>query len=281
MSETINRYDRQERISGWDQSKLQNAKVGIVGAGHVGGFLAASLAALGVGNIRIYDNKKTDYKDVDYCEREFLLSREQNGKSKAECLEKKVRKINPLVNVFGINMSLDMITESLIEKPDIMILATNNIRKIDRYNDYAYKNDFPVYIVVNDKNKAFFTDDVNEPEILNYFRKEEEAINSEIISGLLSGEVVKYLMFKDSKNSLGYVPGTYRFDLNKEVNLVPLYNKKALVVGAGALGNFLGIGLAHAGVSDIYLVDDDIVDQTNLNRQICFMIQLEKVRQKF
>jgi len=77
VEEAINRYDRQEMIEGWDQSKLQNAKIGIVGAGHIGNFLSASFAALGVGDIRIYDDERTDYEltGMDYNEREFLLSK--------------------------------------------------------------------------------------------------------------------------------------------------------------------------------------------------------------
>jgi molybdopterin/thiamine biosynthesis adenylyltransferase len=43
-----------------------------------------------------------------------------------------------------------------------------------------------------------------------------------------------------------------------------------LVVGAGALGNFVGLGLAFAGFTDLTFMDSDRVDPTNLNRQIFF-----------
>ncbi len=40
------------------------------------------------------------------------------------------------------------------------------------------------------------------------------------------------------------------------------------VVGAGALGNFVGLGLAFAGFRSITVIDPDTVDVTNLNRQV-------------
>lgn len=40
------------------------------------------------------------------------------------------------------------------------------------------------------------------------------------------------------------------------------------VVGAGALGNFVGLGLGRAGVRRVTVMDPDVVDVTNLNRQV-------------
>ena len=111
MDEVVNRYDRQERIEGWDQSKLTNAHIAIVGAGHISNFLSSSLAALGVGDIRIYCDEKIDYEITgkSYKEREFLLSRTREKASKVEVLEEKVQKINPfkqssMAKEFGITI---------------------------------------------------------------------------------------------------------------------------------------------------------------------------------
>lgn len=43
-----------------------------------------------------------------------------------------------------------------------------------------------------------------------------------------------------------------------------------LIIGAGGLGNPAAMYLASAGVGRLVLVDDDVVDQTNLQRQVAF-----------
>jgi molybdopterin/thiamine biosynthesis adenylyltransferase len=42
------------------------------------------------------------------------------------------------------------------------------------------------------------------------------------------------------------------------------------VVGAGALGTFVGLGLVYAGFRAMTFMDPDVVETTNLNRQVFF-----------
>ena len=42
------------------------------------------------------------------------------------------------------------------------------------------------------------------------------------------------------------------------------------IVGAGALGNFVGLGLALAGFKNMTFIDPDVIEVTNLNRQVFF-----------
>jgi molybdopterin/thiamine biosynthesis adenylyltransferase/rhodanese-related sulfurtransferase len=53
-----------------------------------------------------------------------------------------------------------------------------------------------------------------------------------------------------------------------EVGQVKLLKAKVLCLGAGALGSSAGIYLAAAGIGTLGFVDDDVVDTSNLQRQI-------------
>ena len=47
-----------------------------------------------------------------------------------------------------------------------------------------------------------------------------------------------------------------------------LQNSKVAVFGIGGVGSYVVEGLARAGIGNFILVDKDIVDETNINRQI-------------
>jgi len=47
-------------------------------------------------------------------------------------------------------------------------------------------------------------------------------------------------------------------------------NRRVLLIGAGGLGSPAGLALARAGIASITLVDDDVVDATNLHRQTLY-----------
>lgn len=51
-------------------------------------------------------------------------------------------------------------------------------------------------------------------------------------------------------------------------NLKRLNNSKVLVVGIGGVGGYVVESLARSGIGNITIVDNDVVDITNLNRQI-------------
>ena len=47
-----------------------------------------------------------------------------------------------------------------------------------------------------------------------------------------------------------------------------LQNSKVVVFGIGGVGSYVVEGLARAGIGEFILIDKDIVDETNINRQI-------------
>jgi tRNA A37 threonylcarbamoyladenosine dehydratase len=56
--------------------------------------------------------------------------------------------------------------------------------------------------------------------------------------------------------------------LFKQEGLNKLQNAKVLVVGLGGVGSFAAEFLARAGVGTMTIVDGDVVDITNINRQL-------------
>lgn len=82
--------DRQERISWWDQEKLKNAKVMVVGAGAIGNETLKNLALLGVGNIFIVD---FDTISTSNLSRTVLFRKSDVDKNKAEVAAERVRKL--------------------------------------------------------------------------------------------------------------------------------------------------------------------------------------------
>ncbi len=56
----------------------------------------------------------------------------------------------------------------------------------------------------------------------------------------------------------------------KILNQNTLEQSSVLIAGAGGLGGFSALYLALAGIGKIILVDDDIVEESNLNRQVLY-----------
>lgn len=90
----------------------------------------------------------------------------------------------------------------------------------------------------------------------------DDGVLDTIISGIILEETKNLLMKQDvSDNLISYS----RKQLKNSNN-----QKKILVVGSGALGIFVGLGLAYSGFRQMTFMDPDVVEMTNLNRQIFF-----------
>jgi molybdopterin/thiamine biosynthesis adenylyltransferase len=98
------KYDRQNRIEGWDQSKLSYAKVAVVGAGALGNHVCLGLIGLGIGTIKIFDFDTIEAHNLN---RQSLFCESDVNQSKAEVLANRLKERNSSLMILGIQEKID------------------------------------------------------------------------------------------------------------------------------------------------------------------------------
>jgi molybdopterin/thiamine biosynthesis adenylyltransferase len=96
MSSETDRYARHRLIDWWDQERLQNARVMVVGAGAIGNEVIKNLALLGVGHLLIVDS---DTVEISNLTRSVLFRAADRGRPKAEVAAERAVEINPDIQV--------------------------------------------------------------------------------------------------------------------------------------------------------------------------------------
>jgi adenylyltransferase/sulfurtransferase len=94
------RFDRFRLIGWWDQAKLSNAKVLVVGAGALGNEIVKNLALLGIGNILIADMDRVENSNLS---RSVLFRQSDNGRFKADVAAEAAKAIYPDIRVHAFN----------------------------------------------------------------------------------------------------------------------------------------------------------------------------------
>ncbi len=105
-SDELEFYSRQIVFSdiGYEgQVKLKNARVCIVGLGGLGCPAALQLAAMGVGHIRLVDH---DVVEKSNLHRQYIYSVNHLGYPKVEVAAKRLKELNPKINVEPLTLSL-------------------------------------------------------------------------------------------------------------------------------------------------------------------------------
>lgn len=246
------RLNRQMMIEGWDQAALGSAKVGVIGDNDLlASMYIMAASALGINNITLI----------------------------APCVDRGIINIAK-----GVNTSLNIIyyrgyythraLDKLLEGSKILVDLSNYSIANKLLIEKSYKENVPVIrasLSRDEKEEGF--------NIFTYKRGREwselERVVSQntlptshfddpvldlIAAGIILEESKNTLMNqKVSENLISYmnpILGTYS------------KNQNILDVGAGALGNGVGLGLGYAGFSKLTSMDPDVAEITNLNRQI-------------
>jgi molybdopterin/thiamine biosynthesis adenylyltransferase len=93
------RYHRQELISWWDQERLSDARVLVVGAGALGNELLKNLALLGVGHVIVIDMDRIENSNLSRC---VLFRARDEERYKAEAAAAGAKDLNEDLDVKAI-----------------------------------------------------------------------------------------------------------------------------------------------------------------------------------
>jgi molybdopterin/thiamine biosynthesis adenylyltransferase len=245
------RLDRQLRITGWDQPALDKAKIGVVGDDDLlASLFLLSASALGINHMVVLAP---------------VLDR---------LLVQIAVKVNPLFTLThiegfythpvlddllkGCNLIVDLSHYGLANK---LVLEKGFRERIPVVRGFCYERDNLQGLNVFTYMKGREWRELEQivcPNSLpaNHF---DDGVLDTITAGIVLEETKNILMLQKVSDAL----------ISYE-RKAPAYDRRSriLVIGCGALGTFVGLGLAYCGFQNCAFMDPDVVEVTNLNRQI-------------
>lgn len=264
------RLDRQLRIPGWNQEALAQARVGVLGDDPwLTGIFTASAAALGIQGLQVV----------------------------APALDPRLleaaRGLQPgLKLAFFPGYFSHFLLEDLFSHCQVLVDLSHHALASKLLLNLAHQGRLPLV-----RTWLFQENGCSGLRLFPYLPGREWAELQEVVAPRqlpllhrgdpvlalvgagLALEVTKRVLFGESVTPelITYVrPQPFGTDLEPNQRYLPPHRDWAApqpaiaVVGAGALGNFVGLGLAAAGFTRLTFLDPDPVEVTNLNRQILF-----------
>lgn len=249
-----NRLDRQLRIEGWNQQALENAKIGVVGDDDLlASLYIMSASALGINHVVVLAPilNLILVEIAQKLNRRFSLTHVEGFYT------------HPVMDeIFkGCNIIVDLTQYGLANK---LLLEKGYRENIPIIRGLCYEQDgsqgFKTFTYMRGrewKELELIVSPYNLPN--GHF---DDGVLDTIITGIVLEETKNILMDQDVSDDLI----SYKRKKLKTYNGQP----KILTVGSGALGIFVGLGLVYSGFRNITFVDPDVVEVTNLNRQVFF-----------
>jgi molybdopterin/thiamine biosynthesis adenylyltransferase len=249
------RLDRQLRIEGWDQSVLEQTRIGVVGDDDLlASMFIMSASALGLNNMVVLAPR---------LDRRFLDM---------------AKGVNPeLDSIFLEGFYVHSLMEDLFSDCKVIVDLSRYGMANKLLLERAFRENIPVM-------RGFYRREHGEESIcvFTYMRGREweelerivslnnlpadhfdDGVFDIIASGIILEEAKNLLMGGEVSESLI----TYR---RKKETVQAVNEVNICVVGAGALGNFVGLGLVLSGFRNITFMDPDLIETVNLNRQVLF-----------
>lgn len=135
------KYDRFRLIPWWDQDRLTNATIMVVGAGAIGNELIKDLALLGIGQILIVDMDRIENTNLT---RSVLYRRSDVGQFKSDVAAKRAMEINPDIKAKGFHFNIiDDIGLGVFRRMDVVLGGLDNREARLAVNQACYKVNRP------------------------------------------------------------------------------------------------------------------------------------------
>jgi len=131
------KFDRQKRITGWDQNKISDATILIIGVGATGNEVVKNLVLTGVGKLILIDYDFIDFSNLNRC---VLFNRQgaQNKDYKVDVVKNACEELNPDTEIVAIKKDLNDIDKNLYKKSDVICSCLDNVEARLQANNYAY-----------------------------------------------------------------------------------------------------------------------------------------------
>jgi molybdopterin/thiamine biosynthesis adenylyltransferase len=126
------RYQRHGLIDWFDQKRLREVRVVVVGAGAVGNEVLKNLTLLGVGHVHVFDFDKIEEHNLTRC----VLFRESDiGRFKADVAASSCRQIDPNIEILPSNLNFwDGLTLDEVSESDAVVCCVDNYEARIRLN---------------------------------------------------------------------------------------------------------------------------------------------------
>jgi molybdopterin/thiamine biosynthesis adenylyltransferase len=262
-----------------NQILLDDTRVLVVGSDLLAQYVLSGLAGLNIGEIYFMDNSTISSSDKSF----LYNSKSINRKERVKEIEKTLMQINANIKYRAI---FSRFAKAFAEQynPEVIIDTTNDLLSKKITYEYATSKTIPLISASSDLSRASVfllnqSDRRSLDKILlrEFNGKSQGSFSSGIAAGIVCEELrkIRFRHTDDGRDSSLEDRLDYNLFSDDRRKLItnrntPSYfkSKKALVVGAGGIGNFVALNLALLGIGKIDIIDYDLVEHHNLNRQI-------------
>ncbi len=136
------KYDRQERLSLWDQQIIEESVILIAGVGGTGSEVAKNLALLGIGHLILVDDDTIEFSNLN---RQMLFREEDVGQKKAKVAKKRIQEqFNSDAKIESYSNTLQNIPQRIFHEVDIIAGCVDNFLARQYLNAMAVELNVPL-----------------------------------------------------------------------------------------------------------------------------------------